>query len=128
MRILPLITAGVAILSVVGLTSCKPSRVYATKKKERETAPPPPRNEREYRQPVRTSNYYSSSLIIHPTPGFVMKRYPDGRFYHRNQYGMLYWKGYDDRFYLDRAYLNRVRYTQAEYNQWRRFASENDGR
>jgi hypothetical protein len=123
MKSLPLITAAVAIVTVVSFTSCRPSRVYANKEKQREAEPPPPPP----RQPTRTyhsSSSSTSSLIIAPTPGFVMKHYPDGRFYHRNRYGMLYWKGYDDRFYLDRAYLSRVRYNNAEYNQWRRYQQE----
>ncbi len=119
MRTLPILTAAVAILAVVSFTSCRPSRVYANKKHSEPAPPPPP-------PPART--YSSFSLIISPTPGFMMQRYPDGRYYHRNQAGMLYWRGYDNRFYLDRSYIHRVRYSQWEYNQWRKYSRGNYNR
>ena len=130
MKTVPLLTAATALLAVVSFTSCGPSRVYANKDKHREReieqvpAPPPPRS------PARTysNSSSSSSLIISPRPGFVMQRSSDGRFYHRNHAGMLYWKGYDNRFYLDRGYLHRVRYSQWEYDQWKRYARSNGGR
>jgi hypothetical protein len=108
---------------ILGLlaTGCKPSRVWSTKKKEnneKETpivnnrppvaqpAPPPPR-------------YYNATpLLIIPTPGFVMKQDRDGRFFHRTPQGLLYWKGYDNRFYLDSYYLAQVSYRTNEYNDW----------
>jgi len=107
-----------AFIAALTFTSCKPSRVWATKdKQERERtvrntpAPPPP------------SRYYNSAaLIISPTPGFVMNQYSDGRYYHRNQQGLLYWKGYDNRFYLDRSYLNRISYSKWEYDEWKRYS------
>ena len=83
------------------ITSCGPSREYAQSR--------PPR----YRS--------TFSLIITPTPGFTMSSYPDGRYYHRTPQGFIYWKGYDNRFYLDRKYLGRVQYDQREYNEWKRF-------
>lgn len=105
------LTLAVLVTAFV-FTSCGHSRVYATKEKTyRNPAPPPP---------VR--HYSSVMLIISPTPGFVMRQNPDGRFYHRNPQGFLYWKGYDNRFYLDRSYLTRVHYNKWEYNEWKRYS------
>ncbi|HEY6063568.1 MAG TPA: hypothetical protein VIV35_08165 [Chitinophagaceae bacterium] len=88
------------ILAVL-ITSCGPGRGYYSKT-------PAPR--------YRTS----FSLIISPTPGFTMSRYPDGRYYHRSAQGYMYWQGYDNRFYLDKKYIGRVHYDQQEYNEWKR--------
>ena len=109
----------VLILTITAtVTSCKPCKVWATKEKpdrdertvRNTSAPPPPR-------------YYSSAaLIISPTPGFVMKRYSDGRYYHRSQQGFMYWKGYDNRFYLDRTHFSRASYSKWEYEQWKRYS------
>lgn len=97
-------------------TSCKPSRVWATDERtERypETSPPP----------SPAPRYYpSASLVISPTPGFTMNRYSDGRYYHRSPNGFMYWKGYDNRFYLDKSYLNRVSYSKWEYDEWKRYS------
>ena len=121
-----------AVIAVAFLfTSCHPSRVWATKKKDskeyredrddrddryepRYTTPPPP--------PPR---YYSSvSLVISPAPGFVMRQTADGRFFHRSQQGYLYWKGYDNRFYIDRAELVHLSYSRWEYDEWRRYSRQ----
>jgi len=120
MKRMQLLSAVCIVTVAASLTSCKPSRVWATKEKHKEDrtvrntpAPPPPR-------------YYSSvSLILSPSPGFVMNRNPDGRYYHRSPQGFLYWKGYDDRFFLDRSYLNRVSYSQRDYDQWKRYSRNN---
>jgi hypothetical protein len=70
-------------------------------------------------QPAR---YYSSSaLIITPSPGFVMKQSPGGRYYHRSPAGYLYWKGYDNRFYIDNSHLRDLRYSRGEYDEWKRY-------
>ena len=120
---------------VTAFSSCKPSRVWATKEKNQSTrqddvyedrrnddhddrgryeTTPPPSSIRQY--------YVSTPLILNPSPGFVMNRYPDGRFYHRSRNGFLYWKSsFDNRFYLDRSYIHRVRYDRYEYDQWREF-------
>src|SRR5689334_15668833 len=120
MKQMPLLSAALIITMAATITSCKPSRVWATKDKkekteeryeDRYTPPPPP--------PPR---YYSSvRLVISPTPGFVMNRYPDGRYYHRSDQGLLYWKGYDNRFFLDKSYLHRVSYSKWEYDEWKRY-------
>src|SRR5687768_11927063 len=59
------------------------------------------------------------SLIIHSAPGMVINRYHDGRYYYRNAGGYMYWRGYDNRYYLDRSYLNRGRYDRSQYNAWK---------
>ncbi|MCY7309983.1 MAG: hypothetical protein LH619_04325 [Chitinophagaceae bacterium] len=119
MKRMQLLSVVLIIMVAATVTSCKPSRVWATKDKkekkdrvdERYTPPPPP-----------SRSYVSASLVISPTPGFVMNRYSDGRYYHRSPNGFLYWKGYDNRFFLDRSYLNRVRYSEGEYEQWKRYS------
>ncbi len=70
--------------------------------------PPPPR----YNSP-------SISLIIHAGPGIIISRYHDGRYYYRSPHGYVYWRGYDNRYYLDRRYVGKARYSQREYNDWR---------
>lgn len=130
----------VVVVALVAFTSCKPSRVWATKERDHsskqkevyddrrnddyddrnryEPAPPPP---------PRTY-YVTTPLILSPTPGFVMNRYPDGRFYHRSPQGFIYWKAYDNRFYLDRSYIHRVRYDRYEYERWREYDRSGDPR
>lgn len=58
-------------------------------------------------------------LIIIRTPDIIISRYNDGRYYYRNPEGYMYWKGYDDRFYLDEKYLNNNGYNNDEYNDWK---------
>ena len=114
-----------AVVTVALLVSgCQPSRVWANKKKNKEDReyrdnevyrqPPPP--------PRQTARYYSSAaLIITPTPGFVMKQSSNGRFYHHSHNGFLYWKGYDNRFYIDQSHLSNLRYSRWEYDEWKRY-------
>lgn len=97
-QILPL---ALLLVAVAALTSCGPSREYYSQRAPR------------YRSSV--------SLIITPSPGFRMDRYPDGRYYYRSPQGYTYWRGDDNRFYLDRSHLNRVHYNQREYNEWNRY-------
>jgi hypothetical protein len=109
------------ICAALIFTSCRPSRVYAYKDKNRKDD----RRERSYDRDDRSyRNTPYVSLILRPTPGFVMNKYPDGRFYHRSPEGFMYWKGFDNRFYLDRSYIRKVRYDQYEYNEWRRGLSD----
>ena len=73
-----------------------------------------------------SSSYYpygrtSTSLIITSGPGFYTTRYPDGRYYYRNPQGYVYWRGYDNRYYLDRSYVGTVHYNRHEYNEWKRY-------
>ncbi len=107
------------------LTSCKPSRVWATKEKE----PEPYRNSGPAPAVSRSNSYYGSvGLIISPTPGFRMSQFTDGRYYHRSAQGFMYWKGYDNRFYLDKSYLNRVSYAKWEYKEWKRYSKQSNKR
>lgn len=86
----------VAVVAVMG--SCSSSRnSYAS--------PYPPRQ--------------NFSLIIHSSPGMVVNRHPDGRYYYRNPQGYTYWRGNNNRYYLDRSYLNRGRYDRGQYNAWK---------
>ncbi len=119
-RIFILSTAAVAAVALI-FSSCQPSRVWATNKREPRTY----RESETYRYPEPGPRYYNSvSLIISPTPGFVMRQNPNGRYYHRSQEGFLYWKGYDDRFYLDRSYLRSVSYSRWEYDEWKRYSRQ----
>lgn len=59
------------------------------------------------------------SLIIHSSPGLVVHRYHDGRYYYRSPQGYTYWRGYDNRYYLDRSYIGRVHYDQRQYHSWK---------
>jgi hypothetical protein len=114
-----ILTTVTVLFAALLITGCKPSRVYATKDRGSRTQPPPPPAPR----------YYASvSLIISPTPGFRMSQYGDGRYYHRSQDGLLYWKGYDNRFYLDKSYLTRVSYSKWEYKEWKRYSKYNGRR
>lgn len=121
MKRMQLLFAVLIITITATVTSCKPSRVWATKekeKKDRTVRNIPEQSSSRYYNPIAIG---SVSLIISPTPGFVMNRYADGRYYHRSQQGLLYWKGYDNRFFLDKSYLKRVSYSQWEYDQWKRY-------
>lgn len=118
--------AAVTVAALV-FTGCQPSRVWANKKKNKEEKeyresetyrrPPPP--------PPASRHYASAALIITPSPGFVMKQHPsNGRYFHRNPSGYLYWKGYDNRFYIDQSHLNRISYNRWEYEEWKRYSRQ----
>ena len=92
------ILQAVAVVSlVVVLTSCSTSREYAS-------YPPP--------QP-------GFSLIISSHPGLIVSRDPYGRYYYRDPRGYVYWRGYDNRYYLDKRYVTRPYYHHQQYNDWR---------
>lgn len=96
------IVQAVVLLGIVAvLTSCGTSRQY-------ESYPPPP--------PPRPS----VSLIINPSPGMVISRYPGNRYYYRSPQGITYWRGYDNRYYIDRSYMKRTYYRHNQYNDWKR--------
>ena len=127
--------AATAVVALV-FSACQPSRVWANKKKKKE--------EKEYREEVYRDEgyrepeeyrrpapppppryYASAALVISPSPGFVMKQHPsNGRYYHRSPGGYLYWKGYDNRFYIDQSYLSRIRYSRWEYDEWKRYSRQ----
>jgi len=70
-------------------------------------------------QRKKYGTYRRYPLIIIRTPDIIIGRYNDGRYYYRNPDGYMYWKGYDDRFYLDERYMNDMRYDNDEYNDWK---------
>ncbi len=117
-------TLAAAISAATLFTSCHPSRVWATKKKDKDRDRDEYRDRYAYERPASpppSNAYYNRvALIVTPYPGFVMRQSPEGRFYHRNQQGYLYWKGYDNRFYLDSRDIRRVSYSRGEYEEWRR--------
>ena len=59
------------------------------------------------------------SLVIQSSPGWVVNRYHDGRYYYRSPQGYVYWRGYDNRYYLDRSYMGRVHYDRRQYGDWK---------
>jgi len=98
MKKIQLLSLAILLIGSAVITSCSSGHEY-------------------YREPRYRS---SISLIISPTPGFIMSRYPDGRYYYRSPQGYTYWRGYDNRFYLDRSHIGRVHYNKREYNDWNR--------
>ena len=64
-------------------------------------------------------SYRSYPLIIIRTPDIIIGRYNDGRYYYRNPDGLMYWRGYDDRYYLDEKYMDDIEYDRNEYDDWR---------
>src|SRR5215510_10639796 len=96
-RILPAVLL-IAVVTI--MASCRSSREYSSY--------PPPRPQ---------SNF---SLIISSYPGPV-SRDLYGRYYYRDPYGHVYWRGYDNRFYLDKRYVSRSYYRHQQYNDWRRY-------
>lgn len=69
--------------------------------------------------PARSSSSTSSltPLIINSNK-VQGKRSPDGRYYYRCQEGYIYWKGYDNKYYIDRVYANQVASDPNDYNSW----------
>ena len=107
MKKLRIIQAAIIVAFVGILASCGSSREYSY-------------------YPRRSSA--SFSLILNSGPGIYASRYPDGRYYYRSPQGYMYWRGYDNRYYLDRSYLGRVQYNQREYNDWNRYYSRHGKR
>ena len=69
--------------------------------------------------PGQRKKYGRYPLIIIRTPDIIIGRYTDDRYYYRNPEGYMYWKGYDDRFYLDKRYLGHIGYDKDEYYDWK---------
>lgn len=107
-------------LGVLVFTSCRPSRVWENKNRSERAHQPAPRPAP---APV-ARNYYPAPLLIFPTPGFTMNRNHDGRYFHRNPQGLIYWKGFDNRFFLDPSCLSRVSYSDSQYRAWKRYRNE----
>jgi len=66
-------------------------------------------------------------LVIVYTPGIVISRYSDGRYYYRNTAGYTYWKGSDGRYYLDEKHLKDVEYQEGDYDDWK-FKGQKDNK
>ena len=146
-------TAGLFSILII-VISCRSSRpVYEERYPPREypSHPPPPppvyypspqhlppgqakkvyggRSARPYAPGQRKKYDYSYRrypLIIIRTPDIMIGRYNDGRYYYRNPEGYMYWKGYDNRFYLDERYLNDIGYDENEYNDWKNKGRNNN--
>lgn len=65
-------------------------------------------------------------LIIIYTPGIVINKYSDGRYYYRNAAGYMYWKGYDGRYYIDEKHLKGMEYEASDYDDWKFKGQKND--
>lgn len=65
-------------------------------------------------------------LVIVYTPGIVINKYSDGRYYYRNTAGYTYWKGYDGRYYIDEKHLKGMEYETREYDDWKFKGQKND--
>jgi hypothetical protein len=143
MKPVQLLSAALLITLAAAFTSCKPSKVWATKEKDRSDKDRKEYSERrddddryddrnegryETTPPPLPRSYRYTQLVISPTPGFVMNRYPDGRFYHRSPEGFIYWKAPDNRFFLDRAHIHRVNYNRNDYDRWREYYRAGSGR
>ena len=73
--------------------------------------------------------YHQYPLIVIRTPDIIIGRYHDGRYYYKNAEGLMYWQGYDERFYLDERYLKDMEYDRDEYNDWKyKGKNNNSGR
>ena len=59
------------------------------------------------------------SLILNPSPSYVVYRHPDGRYYYRSSNGYVYWRGNDRRYYLDNRYVTKKYYQHNQYRDWR---------
>lgn len=58
-------------------------------------------------------------LVIVYSPGIVISRHIDGRYYYRNAGGYTYWKGNDGRYYIDEKHLKEMEYEEGEYDDWK---------
>jgi len=65
-------------------------------------------------------------LIIVYTPGIVINKYSDGRYYYRSTAGYTYWKGSDGRYYIDERHLKGMEYEASEYDDWKFKGQKND--
>ena len=65
-------------------------------------------------------------LVIVYTPGIVIRKHSDGRYYYKNTAGYTYWKGVDGRYYLDEKHLKGMEYEASEYDDWKFKGEKND--
>ncbi|MBN8877246.1 MAG: hypothetical protein E6Q24_01960 [Chitinophagaceae bacterium] len=109
MKRIRIVQAVVLVAVAAVITSCSTTRY------DYDPYPPPP---------PRTS----VSLIVTAGPGMVINRYHDGRYYYRNPSGWIYWRGYDNRYYLDRKYIHKSYKRYPQYNDWNRGRGHGYGR
>lgn len=102
MKRIRIVQTALLLTVAVVMVSCGTSREY---------------EDRSY--PPRTQANFS--LIISSYPGIVVNRHPSGRYYYRDPYGHVYWRGYGNRYYLDRRYINKSYYNHRDYNNWKRY-------
>ncbi|HJS53657.1 MAG TPA: hypothetical protein VJ765_03905 [Chitinophagaceae bacterium] len=69
---------------------------------------------------------YRYPLVIVHTRELVISRYSDGRYYHRNTAGHIYWKGTDGRYYIDEKHLKDVEYEEGDYDDWKFKGTKNN--
>lgn len=98
----------IRILQAVTLVLVSTIIVSCTSGRQYQSYPPPP--------PPRPS----VSLIINGGPGIAVHRYNNGRYYYRAPNGYIYWRGYNNRYYLDRRYIKPY-YRHQQYNEWKRY-------
>ncbi len=58
-------------------------------------------------------------LVIVYTPGIVIRRYADGRYYYTSTAGYTYWKRSDGRYYIDEKHLKGIEYEASDYDDWK---------
>jgi hypothetical protein len=71
--------------------------------------------------PARSSSNSSNvvPLVISADAAQGMQS-PDGRYYYRNKEGYIYWKGYNEKYYIDRVYANQVTSDPSDYSNWKK--------
>jgi hypothetical protein len=106
MKRIRIIQAVVIVAVAATITSCGPSRTYSNS----------------YYGPRSEPGF---SLIISSSPGMGILRDPAGRYYYRDTRGYIYWRGYDNRYYLDQRYITRQYHSHQQYNDWRRYHNYN---
>lgn len=116
-----ILTSVLVLTAAVVFSSCGHSRVWANKEK-RNDGPPPVTRQHAPPRPSYNNQLAGAPLIITPHPGFTMARHANGNYFHRGQQGMLYWKGFDNRFYLDKNQVDRSRYSKFEIKEWKRYS------
>lgn len=115
-----ILSSAAVVVAAFLLSSCGHSRVWANKK--RESGPPPVSSHRTPSGPSYSTQLAGAPLIITPHPGFTMARNVNGNYFHRNPQGLLYWKGFDNRFFLDKNQVDRSRYSKFEIKEWKRYS------
>lgn len=66
-----------------------------------------------------TSNSKLVPLVVSPDASKEV-RSPDGRYYYRNEQGYIYWKGYNNKYYIDRVHAGQVESDPSDYRNWQK--------